>query len=104
MAKPMTDNQRLAELMGWKEDDDYFYFHNLHKYDTELNAMREVWKVLKEQAIWINFIDAWVLLHFEHMGVPYPNSSSLRNAAIINAFVNDLPGQVQAAIEVLDND
>ena len=61
-------------------------------YDTDLNAMREVWAVLKERGLWDEFLLAWQM---------DKDKSSSYWRAWIYAFLNDLPGQITAAIKVL---
>lgn len=115
----MSDAQVLAELMGYTAreitDGRQADFWELLKPDgtrymsgaanedmamesgprfpTDLNAMREAWKVLKEQGLWDEFVDAW------------SNQSGMDGLKLFHdwlyEFLTDLPGQVKAAIKVL---
>jgi len=96
----MTDNQNLTELIepGKYCICDYrIYGRPLRicaycekpiapDYDTDLNAMREVWKVLKEQELWDDFQTEYISLH---------------NLWDLYDFLNDPLGQMKAAIKVL---
>jgi len=105
----------LAELMGWKLTADPYnhwkfilidhlgdmviggndaeeVWEDIPVYDTDLNAMREVWKVLKERGLWDSFMEAWFAQ------LPIMDSVELW----LYTFLNDLPGQVEAAIKVLE--
>ena len=63
------------------------------KFDTDLNAIREVWAVLKELNLWDEFIDAWI-----ELDGPYHRSI----ADAIDKFLSNQPRQVEAAIKVLE--
>ena len=106
----MSDARVLAELMGWileirvisppgqiPADAVEGWWPpggkctaKLPAYDTDLNAMREVWKVLKERGRWEDFYIAWA-----KMG---DGDTSIDGFL---QFLNDLPGQIKAAIKVL---
>ena len=64
----------------------------LPAYDTDRNAMREVHKVLHERGLWDEFEDTF----FSSNYIDYKGDCNG-----LYAFLNDLPGQVQAAIQVL---
>ena len=104
----MSDARVLAELMGWTDvrstqDGGSMGFapnvkiqaHSpIPDYDTDINAMREVWKVLKEKGLWDEFCAAFDNHTFREAGVK--GDFDLRWH-----FVHDLTGQVKAAIKVL---
>lgn len=78
-------------LMG---DDPGCTFSKLPAYDTDLNAMREVWKFLKVRGLFDRFWKTyWGMsvkpFHVENLGACFYHMN------------NDLPGQVKAAIKVL---
>ncbi len=62
-------------------------------YDIDLNAMREVWKVLKERGLWDEFLYRWDC-QTDGDEPEWTESKTYH-------FLNDLPGQVKAAIKVL---
>lgn len=103
--------QELAELMGWTHNDDCWINpkgrYNLYNpnyvpaYDTDLNAMREVWKVLKEWGLWDDFIGEFNAIHISGRNPSYILHAIIFQPWFIFQFLNDLPGQVQAAIKVL---
>ncbi len=103
----MSDARVLAELMGWecqvdtrgdsqpthlwmKPDDggEIRQWAHLPDYPTDLNAMCEVWKVLKERGLWVEFEVAW------------KSANPTFHRPWLYYFLNDLPGQVKAAIKV----
>ena len=89
--------RELAKLMGWTKYADGWLFQNkitfVNDPHTDLNAMAEVWKVLHKQGLWFKFWDEW-----------WDNSEQLEFCNSIYPFLNDLPGQVEAAITVLRKD
>ncbi len=101
----MTKQAReLAELMGWdnfeKVGTGYWCSppqntdlkkRPIPAYDTDRNAMHKVHKVLKERGLWEKFISLC-------FGKPNHIKVSRKELYI---FLNDLPGQVQAAIQVM---
>ncbi len=101
--------RELAELMGWTHVEEpgmggtLIYWlspqdksEKFPKYDTDRNAMREVHKVLHERGLWDEFLDCW------HGGdLPF---GAFNEYSAMWVFLNDLPGQVQAAIQVLKED
>jgi len=101
------ETQELAELLGWKFEGrkigSMTYMEGWWSpegknaiypdYDTDLNAMREVWKVLYERGLWGEFYKTW--------DVEIDNCHTLKAPAAFYRFLNNLPGQVQAAIKVL---
>ena len=112
----MSDARVLAELMGWAECQNKPIFHTdlQHRhcwsppkgttkwgkhvagfpaYDTDLNAMREVWKVLKERVLWDDFIAYWQSKGTFKWDYMKPNE--------VYDLFNDPTGQIKAAIEVL---
>ena len=103
-------NKELAGLLGWEHlydinDNDGTLlssygrppnerpecFKRLPAYDTDLNAMRGAWKVLKERGLWDSFKDAWFAQ------LPIEDTAEVWEYR----FFTDLPGQVEAAIKVL---
>lgn len=97
----MSEQAReLAELMGWKFNKIVGWYHpdtcpeimvdiGIHPaYDTDLNAMREVWKVLWDKGLWLTFEMAW------------QRQQRAIHADWVYEMLNDLPGQVTAAIKV----
>lgn len=103
----MSDARVLAELMGWihiiELDSGLAGFHSrnishaphpIPDYPNDLNAMREVWQVLQERGLWDRFLHEW------------DNYAGYDSDAMyykrVHAFLNDLPGQVKAAIKVLE--
>ena len=101
----MNANRELAELIGWKVwqgawKEPRIVLSNsktisLHL-DTDHNAMRKVWKVLHERGLWDEF---WCAVQGKHGHAP-----TSMNSSDGYHFLNDLPGQVQAAIKVLRED
>ncbi len=112
----MSDARVLAELMGYRVTDDPYehwqfalvdhlgehviggndkdeLWDHVPAFPTDLNAMREVWKVLKERGLWDEFCAAFDNHTFREAGVK--GDFDLRWH-----FVHDLPGQVKAAIKV----
>lgn len=104
----MSDARVLAELLGWSHlydinDNDGtllvtygrpsnerpMRFIELPDYDTDLNAMAEVWKVLKEKGLWDEFIFAC-----------FPEGWILTNESLYE-FTSNFPRQIKAAIKVL---
>lgn len=71
------------------------------KFDENFKDMKEVWDELRKRGLWIEFVEAWVLFYFEHLGIPFSGSPRLGNAALLDAFVDDLVGQTEMAITVL---
>ncbi|MEE8470093.1 MAG: hypothetical protein V3S51_02050 [Dehalococcoidia bacterium] len=123
----MSDARVLAELMGWtiqkpdtpcchdkscKNNSKYRWIRPnghpatrefmlpesadfwLPAYDTDLNAMREVWKVLKERGLWDEFLYRWDC-QTDGDEPEWTESKTYH-------FLNDLSGQVKAAIKVLE--
>jgi hypothetical protein len=58
-----------------------------------MNAMLKVWRVLKERELWDRFLREWD----NYSG--YDSDSMYYER--VHFFLNDLPGQVKAAIKVL---
>lgn len=96
------EKRELAELMGWtfKEEpgtggkilywlDPQGELEKVPEYDTDWNAMKEVWKTLEKRGLWDRFIVEW------------PNDSGIFHPTQVYQFLNDLPSQVKAAIKVL---
>jgi len=95
----MSKNRDLFDLVGFKARRGYGrYHHEIHRkkppgYDTDLNAMREVWWVLKERGLWRRFMDTlWDTTDFG------PRDAWTDELYIM---LNDLPGHIKAAIQVL---
>ena len=101
----MSKQERvLAELMGWKFEERQVdpdckvkgwwspsgSCGYIPDYDTDRNAMHEVHKVLWERRLWDEFEKAYC----DKVRPRHANDWIYR-------FLNDLPGQVQAAIKVL---
>ena len=102
----MSEQAReLAELMGWKCPVDtrgdsqptHLWMKpdggwgHLPAYDTDLNAMREVWAVLKERGLWGRFQSTYI-----------NDVTEFLDDEFLYSFLNDLPGQVTAAIKVFE--
>lgn len=66
-------------------------------YDTDLNDMRDVWKVLKEKGLWDEFYLTWEKGRVDEWEAWIDDC----NYSAYWHFLNDLPGQVKAAIQVL---
>jgi len=100
------ENTELSELMGWKYEERQLgkdckltswwgpkgINQLLPAYNTDLNAMREVWKVIYEKGQWGEFLKAWDL---------QDNCHALKIQTLFYRMPTDLPGQVKAAIKVL---
>lgn len=98
----MSNAQVLAKLLEWT-DHRHGYWNNPQgkmsdppAYDTDLNAMREVWHVLKERRLWEAFVAKWTGVYSEDKPILF-----LDAPAWLDAFLNDLSGQIKAAIKVL---
>ncbi len=101
--------RELAELMGWKhgvvgvvvcwQTPEGLLFKGLEHdgpcFDTDHNAMHEVHKVLYERGL---FNEAWKV----YWGMSGKDNANelLSIPDCIHYWLNDLPGQVQAAIQV----
>ena len=97
-------NKELAELLGWHQNKARWprkygetwlspnrkRWNRVPRFDTDLNAMREVWTVLKERGLWGKFQSAYV-----------NDVTEFLDDEFLYSFLNDLPGQVEAAIKVL---
>ena len=105
-------NAVLAELMGWefkerKSSDssiatDYWRKESYGSilireapptYDTDHNAMAEVWKVLKEKGLWSEFYRTW--------DVEIDNCHTLSAPAVFYRFLTDPQSQIEAAVKVI---
>ena len=106
----MDNNQVLAELLGWDqltdaEGDPYWrdpersYPHDMPEYDTDHNAMLDVWEVIQERGLWKDFLATW---YFKKRHVV--EYEFLIKDDDLYRFLNDQPGQVEAAIKVLQED
>ena len=95
-------NVVLAELMGDEEQICESLRGNWNP-DTDPNAMREVWKVLKERGLWDEFLFQFRLQLWYQDKLKLANCGDHQHYgfALIHDFLNDLSGQVQAAIKVL---
>ena len=101
-------NVKLAELLGWtvccyKEhfwEDPNGNVADIPDYNTDLNAMREVWKVLKERGLWGEFLSEWA----KAQGIETWSSGVELDRNMLYDFLTDLPGQVEAAIKVLEGE
>ena len=72
--------------------------HAIPSYDTDYNAMAEVWKVLKERGLWVAFLREWET----HMGIHLGWAEGVGlEPDMVYDFLNDLPGQIDAAIKVM---
>lgn len=103
--KARDPNAVLAELLGWEYQDGSFVWGstsetwraNVPAYDTDLNAMAEVWKVLWEKELWYEFWITWRRDTKEE--IRHPPSMGWYSATY--HFLTDPKGQVKAAIQVL---
>ena len=100
-------NRELAELLvekcGWEEsrntdgfDDVYIWKGNIKsgfldsKLDTDLNALAQVWRELKERGLFWKWMQTMFPKHH-----PYYSTSMIYN------LLTDPKGQVEAAVKVL---
>lgn len=93
-------NEELAELLGWQMygfgfilPDKQTYVIDFH---NDLDDMKEVWKVLYKQDRWMEFCEAWT-----DEACPKKENYGWSCGEWTYRFLNDLPGQVRAAIKVL---
>ena len=106
----MRDNNlELAKLLGWRVwqgawKEPRVVFGNGKsislEFDTEWNAMAEVWKALYNRGLWDEFLFEWV----KDREVPNLYTSDMppkMGFNTIHALLNDLSGQVFAACHVL---
>jgi len=122
----VDDNQKLAELLGWQWikhhtpggpeegwwSPDGIEIEPKPKYDTDHNAMAAVYPVLEKRGLWTRFVNAYK--HSSHITdedwvESYKNKDTDGVMAYLNTvalyyFLNDLPGQVKAAIRVLEKE
>lgn len=96
----MRKNKELAKLMGWTNHG-HGYWNNprgrmssLPVYDTDLNAMSDVWVALDEQGL---FDDFWRT----YWGIGIHAGTQETLSAAIYIFLTDPIGQLEAATAVL---
>jgi len=90
--KPITDNPNISSYQWIRPDQTFAY--EIPDYPNDLNAMREVWKVLHERGLWHAFMDTC-------FGDDFAILPAFDIDKAVYIFLNDLPGQVEAAIKVL---
>ena len=70
------------------------------KLDTDLNAMRGVWQVLKEKGLWGEFLKVYQS-NGDIIPSQFYSSIHIERERSTYHFLFDSPGQVEAAVKVL---
>jgi len=96
----MDDNQRLAELLG----NELCIVESLRcnwQPDMDAADMQDVYPLLKERGLFGDMVVRWSRHKKVFWVASLGESDEGFDLDVFFAFLNDLPGQVKAAIEVL---
>lgn len=98
----------FPESHKWKkargsEAEAWFYAPNFKApHDGLAELSRWVWPVLKEKGLFYSFVCAWAKEYDINRELPLESNALEVCAAMFEDITNDLPGQVTAAISVLE--